>query len=339
MDFRWKPTPLQLTPVTRTAVQPVVQQPGILAAPDVHDEYRMAEAMGDTTIPQVTKALADEAARKDALLAEYRSNEARIKELEQKLSSANKAKSAAYDSLDLKLARNRAGAGDISNAFAHLNRIDTRRMQGMRNSTDGKLAGIVENLENAYIMRNTEKEAAAQAGWDNKIRRLSKEYENLTGKPYVYTGAQVDTKNYADGDKVTDFGKFNNKLTNLKAMRNDGRLTEAQLDGLIIDVAGLPNGAEKNAAIEELRKLRKDSAEKHDKAVAAVKAKVNKAMAELDRDWATQKVKRELKTPGNSVTRTVNGVTFTITYTGKDEKGKKKYEISHNGKLKKVVKE
>lgn len=338
MDFRWKPTPLQLTPVTRTAVQPVVQQPGILAAPDVHDEYRMAEAMGNTTVPQVTKALADEAARKDALLAEYRSNEARIKELEQKLSAAMSS-GKANDELDLKLARNRAEAGDISNAFAHLNRIDTRRMQGMKNSTDGKLAGIVENLENAYIMRNSEKDAAAQAGWDNKIRRLSKEYENLTGKPYGYTGAQVDTANHAVSGTVENVMQYNNKLANLKAMRKDGRLTEAQLDELAIDVAGLPNGAEKNAAIEEIRKLRNDSVEKHDRAAASAKSKVNKAMAELERDWATQKVKRELKNPGKSVTRTVNGVTFTITYTGKDANGLKKYEISHNGKLKKVVKE
>lgn len=335
MDFRWKPTPLQLTPVTRTALQPAVQQPGILSAPDVHDEYRVAEEMANSVNRTAAMALRDEEARKDSLLAEYRSNETRIAELEMQLAQAVEGK----DELDMKLARNRAEAGDISNAYAHLNRIDTRRMQGMRNPTDGKLAGIVENLENAYIMRNSEKDAAAQAGWDNKIRRLSKEYENLTGKPYGYTGAQVDTANHAVSGTVENVMQYNNKLANLKAMRKDGRLTEAQLDGLAIDVAGLPNGAEKNAAIEELRNLRNDSAEKHDRAVAAEKAKVNKAMAELERDWNTQKVKRDLKSPGKSVTRTVNGVTFTITYTGKDMDGKKKYEISRNGKLKKVFKE
>lgn len=334
MDFRWKPTPLQLTPVNRTALQPAVQQPGILSAPDVHDEYRVAEEMANSVNRTAAMALRDEEARKDSLLAEYRQNKARIAELELQLAKAVEGK----DELDMKLARNRAEAGDIANAYAHLNRIDTRRMQGMRNSTDGKLAGIVENLENAYIMRNSEKDAAAQAGWDNKIRRLSNEYRAITGKPYGYTGAQVDTANHAVSGTVENVMQYNNKLANLKAMRKDGRLTEAQLDGLAIDVAGLPNGAEKNAAIEELRNLRNDSVETHDKAVAAEKSKVNKAMAELERYWKTQSGKGSLRSPGDSVTKTFNGVPFTIKYTGTDGT-KKKYEIFHNGKLKKIVEE
>lgn len=338
MDFRWRPNPLQLTPVTRTAVQPAVQQPGILSAPDVHEEYRVAEELANSVSQTAARALRDEEARKDSLLAEYRQNEARIADLELRLNEAVNGNAAAADALDMKLARNRAEAGDIANAYAHLNRIDTRRMAGARSSGDGKLAGIVENLENAYIMRNSEKDAAAQAGWDNKIRRLSKEYKDITGKPYEYAGTQVDTANYAD-TRATNFMQLSNKIANMKAMRKDGRLTESQIDSLALDIAGLPNGEEKNAQIEELRKLRNDSAEKHDKAVAATKAKVDKAMAELERDWKNQKISKDLKSPGKSVTRTVNGVTFTITYTGQDVDGKKKYEISRNGKLKRVFKE
>ena len=276
-----------------------------------------------------------------SLRAEYENNSARIAEIEARLATMDKEwgagaagrNRAALDDLDLQLARSSAKHGNLDRAYNHLARIDSRAISNRDTaSADGeRKRSILTELENAYIMRNAEESATTKAGWDNKIARLSKEYEDLTGEKYVYGGATPDTNVYGAGEDAGDLQAVKSKLTTFKGVRKDKRLTKAQIDELYGDVSSLPNGPEKNAIMAELYEAEKNSAEKADADAATARKKRDAAWAELKADWANQNV--DLKTPGSSTTRERNGVKFTITYTGMDSAGRKRYEVSHNGKI------
>lgn len=279
-----------------------------------------------------------------SLMAEYRANEARIAELESQLAEidrkwtegAGMRERAALDDLDRRLAVSRAKYGDIAGAVGHLNRIDSRALANRKDEDERKtkLKTIVTELENAYIMRNAEKEATAQAGWDNKIARLSKEYQELTGQPYAYTGANLDTGVYGAGSRPANFLQYNSKLTSMKGMRKDGRLTEKQVAELFADLGVLPNGAEKDAATSELAKTMYDSAEVHDRKVATYRSKVKKAVNDFIADGEKKfdsETKKKMKKEGGETTVTRNGVTLTIKYVG-TRGGKKTYEVWADGK-------
>lgn len=309
-------------------------------------EGAMQRSVGDRNTPNM---YTPGAGANYALMEEYRANEAKIAELEAKIAEINKQwatgaaarNRASLDDLDRRLAVSRAKYGDLSGAYNHLTRIDSRALANKDGSDEkkAKISGIVSELENAYIMRNSEKEATAQAGWDNKIARLSKEYEELTGTPYQYQGATVDTGMLGAGESPVNFMQFNAKMSGMKGMRKDGRLTKSQVAELMRDVAVLPNGAEKDAIMTDLAKASYDNADDHDANVANYKGKVNKGLSQLMADWGNQKIRKDLKKPGDSTTRVKNGVTYTVTYTGTGASGKKQYEISANGKKMKTVEE
>ena len=277
------------------------------------------------------------------LRAEYDRNSARIAEIEAHLATMDKEwnagaagrSRAALDDLDLQLARSSAKHGNLDRAYNHLTRIDSRALSNKDSaSTDERKRSILTELENAYIMRNAEESATAKAGWDNKIVRLSKEYEDLTGEKYVYGGATPDTNVYGAGEGAGDLQAVKSKLTTFRGVRKDKKLTKAQIDELYGDASTLPNGPEKNAIMAELYEAEKNSAEKADTDAANARKKRDAAWKELKADWANQKVKKDIgKKPGSSTTRERNGVKFTITYTGLDAAGRKIYEVSHNGKI------
>lgn len=279
-----------------------------------------------------------------SLRAEYENNSARIAEIEARLATMDKEwnagaagrSRAALDDLDWQLARSSARHGNLDRAYNHLARIDSRTLAN-KDSTPAdseRKRSILTELENAYIMRNAEESATAKAGWDNKIARLSKEYEDLTGEKYVYGGATPDTNVYGAGEGAGDLQAVKSKLTTFRGMRKDKRLTKAQVDELYGDASSLPNGPDKNAILGELYEAEKDSAEKADNDAATGRRKRDAAWKELKADWDNQKVKKDIgKKPGSSTTRERNGVKFTITYTGMDSAGRKRYEVSHNGKI------
>lgn len=277
------------------------------------------------------------------LRAEYDRNSARIVEIEARLATMDKEWNAgaagrsrdALDNLDLQLARSSAKHGNLDRAYNHLTRIDSRALSNRDSaSTDDRKRSILTELENAYIMRNAEESATAKAGWDNKIARLSKEYEDLTGEKYVYGGATPDTNVYGAGEGAGDLQAVKSKLTTFRGVRKDKKLTKDQIDELYGDASTLPNGPEKNAIMAELYEAEKNSAEKADNDAANARKKRDAAWKELKGDWANQKVKKDIgKKPGSSTTRERNGVKFTITYTGLDSAGRKIYEVSHNGKI------
>lgn len=285
------------------------------------------------------------------LMNEYRSNEARIAELEAQLEKINKQWVAgagarnrdALDDLDRQLAISRAKYGDITGAYNHLTRIDSRALANKDSSDDkkAKLASVLEQLENAYIMRNSEKEATAQAGWDNKIARLSKEYQDLTGQPYAYAGASVDTGAIGAGMRPRNTMEFNSKMSGMKNLRKDGRLTEKQIGELFADASTLPNGAEKDAIMGELSKAMYDSVEVHDKRVAQYNAKVATAIDDFVKDPMkkfSKDAKQALKAEGGSAKVTRNGIDMEIKYIGLRD-GKKAYEVWVDGKKKRTYSE
>lgn len=268
------------------------------------------------------------------LRAEYDRNSARIAEIEgmlKRMSAGN------ADSMDRQLAISRARAGDLTGAYNHLARIDNRKLMSDKSgSTDKqKVKDVVVSLEDAYIMRNAEDDATKKAGWDNKIARLSKEYRDLTGKEYQYLGANPDNKVYGLGDAAGDKAAVMSKLTTFKGARKDGRLTTEQISELYSDVARMPNGPEKNELMGKIYEASRDNAEKADANAETFRVKVNNARKKLMEGWEGQKIKKDIgKIPGKSVERTIDGIKFTITYTGiNPNNGKKVYEVSRNGKV------
>ena len=211
-----------------------------LRAPNGFDRLGQGEAYGQTL---------------QALQEEYQRNEARIAEIEAEIASIEKVSATNLDELDMALAANRAGIGDIGNSFAHTSRIQTRRQLADQAKRDKavndrkEVEGIVEQLENAYIMRGSA-DNVQRADWDNKINRLAKKYKELTGEDYVYTGATPKTGFVNDGVKtIEDYNSF------LAGKRDKkGRLSKASIAQAEQFLAGLPLTEEVTKAREDLAK-------------------------------------------------------------------------------------
>lgn len=128
--------------------------------------------------------------QKLALQQEYEANERRIAEIEQRIATLKGQATGAgkeLDNLDLRLAANRANAGDIATALSHYSNIDTRRQQRFNNAValNGKDADKINNLERDLVQAFQEqawaqtKEQRAVA--DYNVGRLQKQYKKLTG--------------------------------------------------------------------------------------------------------------------------------------------------------------
>ena len=197
-QFNWKPNTIEDFQQGVVAPnQPLQMQPiGLRGSETWRTQYNMPQTqraayMDEYEAPSVNNDM-------QALMDEYKRNEARIAEIETEIASIEKAGATNLDDLDMALAANRAGIGDIGNSFAHTSRIQTRRQLADQAKRDKaindrkEVEGIVEQLENAYIMRGGA-DNVQRADWDNKINRLSKKYKELTGSDYVYSGATPKT--------------------------------------------------------------------------------------------------------------------------------------------------
>lgn len=158
MNNGWQPTPIDtrfIDPRAKAAraamdgYAPLPTMEGYIAVPQ---EQLQAPAPGysslTTQVPQAAgQALGGEGGnlrgpvnpmegrggiytQRQALIQEYQENEARIAELTARLNTVKqgiaKQQGIALDELDRRLAANRAGVGDIGNAYAHLGRIENR---------------------------------------------------------------------------------------------------------------------------------------------------------------------------------------------------------------------
>jgi hypothetical protein len=114
-------------------------------------------------------------AQQDALRAEYAQNEQRIAQIKLEIAKLEGEAGRSMDELDMRLAANRANAGDIGNAISHQNRIITR--QQLANANGGKSASDTkaEELVKEYITTESMMKMGdnkARPGYQNQLRYL-----------------------------------------------------------------------------------------------------------------------------------------------------------------------
>ena len=243
-----------------------------------------------------------------ALRDEYDRNTARIAEIEKELRTLAVSDRNAVDELDLALAQNRAGIGDLGNAQMHLNRIDQRRAVdlGKTGNTAKDRVAAEDEIDRLYMMR-AEGSPGQQAYYDRAIARKEAEYQRLYGKPY---GGNLEVPTGAQGsDNVTTFQGYDDVLQQeLNANGNNGRLSKAQISKLSAILDKLPSGNERNERKKALDAV--VSNEKHAENVSKQKTKEKEAIAEVKKSvtgW-------DLKETGASKSVTAkNGQTVTVT--------------------------
>lgn len=243
-----------------------------------------------------------------ALQDEYSRNSARIAEIEQELRTIAVSDRNAVNDLDLALAQNRAGIGDIGNAQMHLNRIDNRAaaLAGKTANTDTDRIAAEDEIDRLYIQR-ADASPSQQVYIDRAIARKEAAYQKLYGNPYggkleVPTGAQA-------ASDVTTFQGYDDVLQQeLKANGNNGRLSKAQIAKLDAILGTLPRGEERNSRKKALDAV--VSNEKHSEDAAKQKAKEKAAISEVKKSvtgW-------DLKETGASKSVTAkNGLAVTVT--------------------------
>lgn len=250
-----------------------------------------------------------------SLMAEYRSNQARIAELEAKLAEAQKAwaagaqqrQGAMMDELDRKLAISRANYGDISGAFNHLGRIEQRQQASLNkdiNSLTQKDADRKE-LRNAYIMM-AEASPAAQASWKGAIADMEAAYERKYDEKFE--GLTVPTGNVNGASGVQTWAQFDNLLQQKK--NSKGNLSQASIDEMKSLLDKMPQGNDFNKRKEELDAMR--SQEKIDADAKKQRQKESTAIEEARGAVSGFDMK-----PGDSKSYTAkNGLTVTCTKKG-----------------------
>lgn len=250
-----------------------------------------------------------------SLMAEYRSNQARIAELEAKLAEAQvswaagaqQRQGAMMDDLDRRLAISRANYGDISGAMGHLSRIDQRAQSALNkdlNAATQKDADRKE-LRNAYIMM-AEASPAAQASWKGAIADMEAAYERKYGEKFE--GLSVPTGDVSGASGVQSWAQFDNLLQQRK--NSKGNLAQASIDEMKALLQKMPQGAEYNKRKEELDSMR--SQEKIDADARKQRQKESTAIEE-----ARGAVSGFDMNPGDSKTYTAkNGLTVTCTKKG-----------------------
>lgn len=243
-----------------------------------------------------------------ALQDEYNRNNARIAEIEQELRTIAASDRKALDDLDLALAQNRAGIGDLGNAQMHLSRIDQRRAVDLGKSgnanTDRNAAE--DEIDRLYIQRG-EASPSQQVYIDRAIARKEAAYQKLYGKPY---GGKLEVPTGAQGaDNVTTFQGYDDVLQQeLNANGNNGRLSKAQISRLNAILDKLPSGNERNERKKALDAV--VSNEKHSENVSKQKTKEKEAIAEVKKSvtgWDLKETGASKSVPAK------NGLTVTVT--------------------------
>lgn len=277
------------------------------------------------------QATYDQAAVSGQLLREeYMRNEAEIQSIQAELAqidrqyAANEGKR--LDQLDMQLAANRAGIGDIGNALAHQNRIITRRQiaagaSGNYNTMKEKDAAASE-IDNLLIMK-AGADPSQQAAYDRAIERKKALYRERFKEDY---GADLALPGgtLKENEQPQSNVDYDQLLSDAKKAAKDGYLTQSQIDSFRKKLEAMPKTAERQQRLDALNK--EVSLEKHQKDVAENKKKEIAAIDEAILEAPTWKLKN-----GDSSTYTAkNGKQVTITRTN----GKTRYAIGKSYKEK-----
>ena len=322
MAFEWRfntpsvPVPMQnANTVQGQPVQPqfVQQQPQPQQQP-VYTPYAGANAIRD-----------------DALLRdEYRRNEAEIQSIQAELAMLDrqyqKNEGARLDQLDMQLAANRAGIGDIGNAIAHQNRILTRKQIASSNSSDYNTMkekdAAASEIDNLLIMK-AGADPSQQAAYDRAIERKKALFKERFKEDYG-TDMPLPTGTLSEDEKPNSYVDYDQQLSDAKKGAKGGKLTQAQLDKFRKKLEGMPKTAERQQRLDALNK--EVSREKADKAAEENRKNEIDAIDEAILSAPTWKLKN-----GESSTYTAkNGKQVTITR----NEGKVRYAIGKNYKEK-----
>lgn len=196
-----------------------------------------------------------------ALQDEYNRNEARIAEIESKIASikgqiSDNAKR--RDALDMQLAANRAGIGDISSSIAHQNAIETRKQQEFTRKLElARQKGNVSDAEKAVIDAYTELAYApdekTQALAQFKVNQALEKYQKATGKPYGANPLDTPLGGAKAGDIATTLERAQGKLS--ASFDKYGRPTNAAKAEALKDAEGLPYTKELQEWIDKVRNM------------------------------------------------------------------------------------
>ena len=194
-----------------------------------------------------------------ALQDEYNRNEARIAEIESKIASikgqiSDNAKR--RDALDMQLAANRAGIGDIGNSIAHQNAIETRKQQEFTRKLELARQKVnVSDAEKAVIDAYTELAYApdekTQALAQFKVNQALEKYQKATGKPYGANPLDTPLGGAKAGDIATTLERAQGKFS--ASFDKYGRPTNAAKAEALKDANGLPYTKELQEWIDKVR--------------------------------------------------------------------------------------
>lgn len=257
-----------------------------------------------------------------ALQDEYNRNEARIAEIESKITSikgqiSDNAKR--REQLDMQLAANRAGIGDIGNSIAHQNAIETRKQQEFTRKLElARQKGTASDAEKAVIDAYTELAYApdekTQALAQFKVNQALEKYQKATGKPYGANPLNTNLGGAKAGDVATTLERAQGKYS--ASFDKYGRPTNAAKEEALKDAEGLPYTKELQEWIDKVRntETQEERAAKDAKASKANQAAVDEAAKEISgfdmkegesKDWtASNKKTVTIKKSGGKLTFT-----------------------------------
>ncbi len=243
-------------------------------------------------------------AQQDALRAELAENEQKIAWIQMEITRLEGSYNRYMDELDMRLAANRANAGDIGNAIAHQNRIITRKQLDNASSGSNKskeIEDIEDKIINAYrelaFAENDEQKQVAQYDID----RFKKQYKTKTGKEFKGNPFSIELGTPTDADT---FAKAKAKLDASKD--KNGRYTEAAWKTFEEDIKNVPWSQVDHGYVNDMKKV--GTQEAAAKAGAKKLAKQKAALAE-----AKQNIRRtDLDKSGSYDYTATNGETVNV---------------------------
>lgn len=255
-------------------------------------------------------------ANASALRAELQQNQAEIAKLQQELKEIG-VKYGDQDNMDRILAANRARIGDIGNSRAHQQDIQNRmqwrwQMDKLNNANQSsqkkaEVKALVDKLDSAYEAVAWAESKAQKDVAQNRVNRLEKEYEDLTGEKFPNPfEASTGVPNAGEQAKTLDvaLAKYNNS-------KNDkGLPTEAAKAEALKDMEGLPFSAELAAKYNEIKnaKTQESAAASAAKLAKEQKAAVNEVTADTIKTF-------ELTDKDSYDATASNGQKYTVTKT------------------------
>lgn len=282
---------------------PVYAQPNLGQA---QDSYQQALAAAPAAYEaQMQQAQAQQAqAQQDALRAELAQNEQKIAWIQMEIKRLEGSYNRGMDELDMRLAANRANAGDIGNAIAHQNRIITRQQLANASSSSNKskeIEDIEDKIINAYrefaFAENDEQKQVAQYDID----RFKKQYKTKTGKEFKGNPFSIELGTPTDADT---FAKAKAKLDASKD--KNGRYTEAAWKTFEEDIKNVPWSQIDHGYVNDMKKV--GTQEAAAKAGAKKLAKQKAALAE-----AKQNIRKtDLDKSGSYTYTASNGETVDV---------------------------